>query len=380
VSDHGLLQLRRSARHQQSGAACLAMSGACHSGVMRRHRDRRPRADALRSRFGIILALVLGVILLGARAQADPRLSFGLPSSCRLGSDCFVQQMPDIDPGQGVLDPLCGKASYQGHNGWDIRLRTLEDIARNVPVIAVADGKVLRVRDGVPDRIFEEEKDRASLTDKECGNGAVIEHKEGLTSQYCHLKSGSLAVRPGSLIRKGDQIGSMGSSGLAEFPHVHLSVRRDGKLVEPLLGQVIAAESRSCGDVSRSLFEPSARQSLMRPPVAILDFGLANAPPKLADLVRKSPPLANSGGEATVAWLWAINVEEGYQFRIQLIGPDQVALIDHSTGALARRKANYLAYFGRKVSAKVGEYSLKVEILSGGKRIDAQTRSIRIAE
>jgi hypothetical protein len=219
------------------------------------------------------------------------------------------------------------------------------------------------------------------LTDKECGNGAVIEHKEGLTSQYCHLKRGSLAVRPGDLIRKGDQIGSIGSSGLAEFPHVHLSVRRDGKIVEPLIGQVIAAEAPSCGDISRSLFEPSARLLLTRPPVAVLDFGLANAPPELTDLVRKGgPPLANSTGGSTVAWLWAINVEEGYQFRIHLIGPGQVALIDHSTGALTRRKANYLAYFGRKVPAKVGEYTLKIEILSGGKRIDTQTRSIKIVE
>jgi hypothetical protein len=81
-----------------------------------------------------------------------------------------------------------------------------------------------------------------------------------------------------------------------------------------------------------------------------------------------------------VAWIWAINVEKGYQFRIQMIGSDQVALIDHSTGALTRRKANYLAYFGRKVSAKVGEYIMRVEILSGGKRIDAQTKAIKIAE
>ncbi len=81
-----------------------------------------------------------------------------------------------------------------------------------------------------------------------------------------------------------------------------------------------------------------------------------------------------------MVWLWAINVEEGYRFRIKLVGPDETVLVDHTTDALANRKADYLAYAGRKMDAKPGKYSLYVEILDGDKRIQSQDRSLTIAE
>jgi murein DD-endopeptidase MepM/ murein hydrolase activator NlpD len=172
----------------------------------------------------------------GGAAEADERTGLGLPVDCRLGEDCFVQQMPDIDPGEGVRDPLCGKASYQGHDGWDIRVRTLKDIGR-AAVVSVADGTVLRVRDGLPDRIFDRSRDGDLLGGRECGNGVLVGHANGITSQYCHLAQGSIALRPGARIGKGDSIGSVGASGLTEFPHVHLSIRRYGLPVEPLTGR-----------------------------------------------------------------------------------------------------------------------------------------------
>jgi murein DD-endopeptidase MepM/ murein hydrolase activator NlpD len=325
--------------------------------------------------------LFFGAGILARPAQADPRGSLGLPVSCMLGTDCFVQQMPDIDPSPAVLDPLCGRASYQGHDGWDIRLRTLDDIAQDVPVLAVADGTVVRNRDGVPDQIYDDARDEARVADKECGNGLVIEHENGLSSQYCHLKNGSILVRPGLQVQKGQRVGAIGSSGLAEFPHVHLSIRQDGKLVEPLTGKILGDQKPVCGDLSAGLFEPGVERALNRQAVAILDSGLANAAPNLPDLVRSgAPPVVTAGSDRIVAWLWAINIEEGYRFRIKLVGPDETVLVDHTTTALASRKANYLAYAGRKMDARPGRYSLHVEILDGDKRIQWQDRSFTMAE
>jgi hypothetical protein len=216
---------------------------------------------------------------------------------------------------------------------------------------------------------------------RECGNGVVIDHKGALSSQYCHLKNGSLTVRPGMNVRRGERIGSIGSSGLAEFPHVHLSVRRDGKPVEPVTGKPLADKAHGCGDLSGSLFDTGARQALAQPPVAILDVGLANAPPELVNLVRTGgPPLASGRSNSAVVWVWAINVDEGSRFRIRLVGPGEVALIDHTTNALARRKANYLAYVGRKVEIKTGMYQLSAEITNGEKRITMIDRSFVISE
>jgi murein DD-endopeptidase MepM/ murein hydrolase activator NlpD len=320
----------------------------------------------------------LGSLLSMAAAQQMPR---GLPVDCKLGHDCFVQQMPDIDGGEGALDPLCGRATYQGHTGWDFRLRSLSDIARDVAVIAVADGTVSRARDGVPDQIFEAANDRLLLRDRECGNGIMIDHPGGLSSQYCHLKNGSLVVGPGTQVRKGERIGSIGSSGLAEFPHVHLSVRRDGRLLEPLTGKSLENEAQACGDLSGSLLDKASRAALVQPTVAVLDVGLAAAPPELPSLVRAGgPPPATGRNSSMVAWLWAINVDAGSRFRIRVVGPDDATWIDQTTNALPSRKANYLAYAGRKTATKPGVYRLTVEISDGEKQIASTTRSFTVAE
>src|SRR5690242_4252032 len=83
-------------------------------------------------------------------------IELGLPAQCTLGKDCFVQQFADDDqrPGE-VADPFCGAATYDGHDGTDLRVLSMADVARGVPVVAVADGKVLRGRDGEPDRLIE---------------------------------------------------------------------------------------------------------------------------------------------------------------------------------------------------------------------------------
>ena len=328
-----------------------------------------------------ICLIVGGAGLSLSASRADERTHLGLPVNCQLGQDCFVQQMPDIDRGDGILDPLCGQATYQGHTGWDFRLRSFNDIAQDVSVIAVADGTVSRVRDGVPDQIFDARNDRRRLSDKECGNGMVIDHQGGLSSQYCHLKNGSLSVRPGTQVRKGERIGSIGSSGVAEFPHVHLSVLRDGKFVDPLTGKALGNEAHVCGDLSGSLLDSASRGALVQPTVAILDVGLSGTPPELHNLVRAGgPPLATGRSSSTIAWLWAINVDAGSRFRIKMVGPDEVALIDHTTSALPRRKANYLAYVGRKVGVKAGAYRLTFEVTNGEKQITLKIRSFTVSE
>jgi hypothetical protein len=81
-----------------------------------------------------------------------------------------------------------------------------------------------------------------------------------------------------------------------------------------------------------------------------------------------------------VAWLWAINVDQGSRFRIKLVGPGETTLIDHTTNALPRRKANYLAYVGRKVGVRAGTYHLNVEITNGEKRIASKVRSFTVSE
>ena len=161
-------------------------------------------------------------------------LELRLPADCALGEDCFLQQFPDMKKGEGAVDPFCGIASYDHHDGVDLRILSLKDISRGVPVVAVADGEVLRGRDGMEDRLIVTDADRKAIEPQACGNGVVVAHADGVETQYCHLRKGSIVVKPGQTLKAGDKIGEIGASGLVQFPHVHLTVRVGGKKVDPL--------------------------------------------------------------------------------------------------------------------------------------------------
>ncbi len=163
-------------------------------------------------------------------------LKLSLPIKCHIGETCFIQQYMDVDPGSKAQDYRCGNAVYNKHSGTDIRLRTLEDARRGVEVLAAAPGKVLRTRDAAPDRIVATQSDRDAFQNVFCGNGLIIDHGDGWQTQYCHLRRGSLRVKAGDMVERGTPLGLVGYSGLAQFPHLHLTVYRDKIRTDPLTG------------------------------------------------------------------------------------------------------------------------------------------------
>ena len=220
------------------------------------------------------------------------------PVACNLGRDCFVQQYPDMDPGKESQDPFCGSATYDGHDGTDFRIRSMKDADQNVPVVAVAAGTVLRVRDGEPDQLVTSDAERKRVEDRECGNGIVIAHSDGIETQLCHLKQGSISVRPGETVTAGQQVGAVGASGLAQFPHVHLSVRKDGEAIDPITGKSLSAGCSAGATSSDSLFADSLSADLTGESF-LLDLGLSGSPPDYDRLVLEGgPPDATTGDQA----------------------------------------------------------------------------------
>lgn len=180
----------------------------------------------------------------------------GLPLDCELGNTCYIQRYVDRDPGPGVRDYRCGTLAGDGHKGTDFALPTLKDMDAGVSVLSSASGRVKAVRDGMPDRMFSN-RDRAALAGRECGNGVVLAHEDGWETQYCHLKQGSVTVREGEWVKQGDILGQTGLSGLTNFPHVHLSVRRHGVEVDPFL----PASEEGCDEPSQSLWADTPEYS-----------------------------------------------------------------------------------------------------------------------
>lgn len=176
-----------------------------------------------------------------AAPVAAGALDLTRPIACDLGETCHIQQYVDADPGPGAQDYRCGPLSYDGHKGTDFALPTLAAMEAGVPVLAAAPGVVTALRDGMADRAFAE-GDTASVEGRECGNGVVIDHGDGWETQYCHLRRGTVQVSNGDRVARGDPLGAVGMSGKAEFPHVHLSLRQNGTVIDPF-----APEAARCG-------------------------------------------------------------------------------------------------------------------------------------
>ena len=56
------------------------------------------------------------------------------------------------------------------------------------------------------------------------GNHVIIQHDNGEYSYYLHLKQGSLKVKPGDIVKRGQHIASLGHTGNSTEPHLHFHV------------------------------------------------------------------------------------------------------------------------------------------------------------
>ncbi|MCA9705315.1 MAG: urea transporter [Myxococcales bacterium] len=99
-----------------------------------------------------------------------------------------------------------------------------------LPVTAVADGTVVRVVDAVEDSRVGE----PNLVDN-WGNLVLLYHAPGLYSLVCHLARGSVKVREGQLVRRGDALGLCGSSGRSPVPHLHFQLQSSPTVGAPTL-------------------------------------------------------------------------------------------------------------------------------------------------
>ncbi|MGE0865665.1 MAG: M23 family metallopeptidase, partial [Vicinamibacterales bacterium] len=122
---------------------------------------------------------------------------------------------PSIWPTHGWLsssmgnraDPLTGEKDF--HPGLDI------SADKGDPVYATADGKVSN-----------------AAAAGNYGNLVVIDHGYGIETRYGHLSA--FKVRGGQLVKRGDLLGLVGSTGRTTGAHLHYEVRANGRILNPL--------------------------------------------------------------------------------------------------------------------------------------------------
>jgi murein DD-endopeptidase MepM/ murein hydrolase activator NlpD len=71
------------------------------------------------------------------------------------------------------------------------------------------------------------------------GTTVVINHTGGISTLYAHLSAIQRGLRPGSLVRQGQVIGRVGSTGMSTGPHLHFEVRRNQNPVNPAVAQMM---------------------------------------------------------------------------------------------------------------------------------------------
>lgn len=91
--------------------------------------------------------------------------------------------------------------------------------------LAVADGVVTEVKDGIPENVPGINSRAVPITlETVGGNHVILDIGGGHFAFYAHLQPGSLRVKLGDKVRRGQVVGLVGNSGNSTEPHLHFHI------------------------------------------------------------------------------------------------------------------------------------------------------------
>ena len=92
------------------------------------------------------------------------------------------------------------------------------------PIIAAAAGTVVHARDGLPNNPALPKPPQIPPIDETVGNHVIVEIGPNTYVLYAHMDPGSVKVRVGQHVEKGQELGLIGTSGNSTTPHVHFQL------------------------------------------------------------------------------------------------------------------------------------------------------------
>ena len=174
--------------------------------------------------------LVLGPPVEGADWLADDGPSNGQDNHHRRG--VVVLDGQPVDSRRYAIDWMQTRdgASFSG-DARDVR----SYYSYGKAVLAVADGRVVTARDGLPDNVpghGDAFHPAVPITlETVAGNTITLDLGGGQFAYYMHLQPGSLRVKTGDRVRRGGVLARVGGSGDAREPHLHFEVTTSSKLL-----------------------------------------------------------------------------------------------------------------------------------------------------
>ncbi|MBK7858987.1 MAG: M23 family metallopeptidase [Archangiaceae bacterium] len=162
--------------------------------------------------------MVFTDVLSEAIAKSSPALLPPLPGEAPAA---HPGSAPGVTSGFGARkDPFTGELAQ--HEGVDVAAEA------GTPISAAWDGKVVSAGE------------RGGY-----GNAVEVDHGNGVHTLYAHASE--LEVKPGDVVKAGDKLGEVGSTGRSTGPHLHLELRVNGKAADPTAA-LKAYRNRAEGD------------------------------------------------------------------------------------------------------------------------------------
>lgn len=312
----------------------------------------------------VLIITFLSIVFTGVlhqKSQANS-IKLGLPIECEPYKDCWIVNYIDHDVTSRAEDYKCGLLTYDGSSGTDFSVRDTNVMKQGVNVIASADGVVKALRDGQKDRLLENDELHL-VKGKECGNGVVLSHDDFWETQYCHLARGSITLKVGDKVSKGDTLGQVGLSGLTQFPHMELVVRHHGQNIDPFTGK---EKSARCGDIESSLWDSGIQKKLEYRKSEITNIGIAPSGPEWSEIQEgrfhyESLP---STSPLFIVWAEVLGAEEGDELIFEVITPEQKKLMNPHI-QIKKNQIQIFRYAGKKRKEETwqkGQYLFKATL------------------
>lgn len=161
-------------------------------------------------------------------------------------TDWFDTQASGSDRSAGLMAPVAGRIT----SSFGVRYHPILHFARlhagidfgarwGSPIVAAADGQVV-----------------GAGWAGGYGRQVQVAHGSGIVSSYSHMSG--FAASPGQMVRQGQVIGYVGSTGLSTGPHLHFEVRINGRPVNPM--QVRFQNRQEISGAARQAFNAQLKQ------------------------------------------------------------------------------------------------------------------------
>lgn len=89
------------------------------------------------------------------------------------------------------------------------------------PILSAAAGTVVAAQDGLANSAELPNPTDLASVEETVGNHVIVQVSDGVYVLYAHMDPGSVAVRVGDRVSRGQQLGLIGNSGISTTPHLH---------------------------------------------------------------------------------------------------------------------------------------------------------------